>query len=103
MLASIALGVGIDYAVHFLWRYQRGDLEKAMRTTGRAIAINAIEITGGFVVLAWASIAPISRFGLLVAETLLVAAVATLVLLPALLAWWNPPRPTSPRHELTEK
>lgn len=102
MLASIALGVGIDYAIHFLWRYQRGDLEKAMRTTGRSIAINALEITGGFVVLAWASIAPISRFGLLIAETLLVAAVATLVLLPALLTWWNPRRLTDNRHEPLE-
>lgn|GEM_PF-335972 len=93
MLASIALGVGIDYAIHFMWRYRQGGIEAAMRTTGRAIVINAGEITGGFIVLAWASIAPMSRFGILTAETLLVAALATLVLLPALLTWWNPPRP----------
>ena len=92
MLASIALGVGIDYAIHFMWRYREGGIEAAMRTTGRAIVINAGEITGGFIVLAWASIAPMSRFGILTAETLLVAALATLVLLPALLTWWNPPR-----------
>ena len=60
-----------------------------MRTTGRAIVINAAQITGGFIILAWASIAPMSRFGLLTAETLMVAAIATLVLLPPLLTWWN--------------
>lgn len=94
MLSSIALGVGIDYAIHFMWRYRQGGLEAAMRTSGLAIVINACEITGGFVVLAWATIAPMSRFGLLTAETLLVAAVATLVLMPPLLSWWRVPVPT---------
>ena len=90
MLSSIALGVGIDYAIHFMWRYRDGGLDGAMRTTGRAIVINAAEITGAFGVLAWATIAPMSRFGLLIAETLLVAALATLVLLPPLLSFWSP-------------
>ncbi|PIE18406.1 MAG: hypothetical protein CSA66_04805 [Proteobacteria bacterium] len=96
MLASIALGVGIDYAIHFMWRYRRGGLEAAMRTTGRSIVINAVEITGGFIVLAWATIAPLSRFGLLTAVTLSVAAAATLVLLPALLSGWHPPEDEAP-------
>ncbi len=93
MLASIALGVGVDYAIHFMWRYREGGTDGAIQTTGRSICINAAEITGGFVVLAWASIVPMSRFGLLVAETLLVAAAATLILLPALLDWWQPSVP----------
>ncbi len=89
MLASIALGVGIDYAIHFLWRYRKSDLEGAMRNTGRAIVINAAEITAGFVVLVAATIVPMSNFGLLTAETLLTAAVATLVLMPAMIGWWK--------------
>ncbi len=93
MLASIAIGIGIDYAIHFLWRYRESDLAHAMRTTGRRILINAGEVTLGFLVLIFASIAPMSRFGLLTAETLLVAALATLVLLPALLGLWKPTRP----------
>ena len=94
MLASIALGVGIDYAIHFLWRYRKEGLVDAMKHTGRAIVINAAEITAGFIVLAWASIVPMSRFGILTAQTLAVAALATLVLLPALLVWWRPKTPT---------
>jgi predicted RND superfamily exporter protein len=90
MLASIALGVGIDYSIHFLWRYRETGLQDAMHTTGRSIVINAVEITAGFAVLMWASIAPMSRFGLLIAVTLLVAAVSTLILLPAMLSWWKP-------------
>ena len=90
MLASIALGVGIDYAIHFMWRYRNGGLEKAMATTGRSISINAAEITAGFVILAWASIIPMSNFGLLTAQTLLVAALATLLLLPTVLDLWIP-------------
>jgi len=89
MLASIALGVGIDYAIHFLWRYRESGMAGAMQSTGRAILINALEITAGFVVLAFATIVPVSRFGILIAVTLLVAALASLVLLPALLTWWR--------------
>jgi predicted RND superfamily exporter protein len=94
MLASIALGVGIDYAIHFLWRYREAGANDAMRTTGRAIVINAAEITAGFVVLAAASIVPMSNFGLLTAVTLLVAALATLILMPAVVEFWQPIRPT---------
>jgi len=87
MLSSIALGVGIDYAIHFLWRTRESDIGSAMQSTGRAILINALEITAGFGVLSFATIVPVSRFGILIAITLLVAAVASLVFLPALLSW----------------
>jgi predicted RND superfamily exporter protein len=90
MLASIALGTGVDYAVHFLYRYQRIGLEAAMRTSGRSILISAAEITAGFAVLAWATIAPVARFGVLTAATMLVAGLATVILLPGLLGWWKP-------------
>lgn len=90
MLASIALGTGVDYAVHFLYRYRRIGLEAAMRTSGRSILISAAEITAGFAVLAWATIAPVARFGVLTAATMLVAGLATVILLPGLLGWWKP-------------
>ena len=99
MLASIALGVGIDYAIHFLWRYRETGVKDAMHTTGRSIVINAAEITAGFAVLMWASIAPMSRFGLLIAETLLVAALTTLILLPAMLSWWKPATLTDSKED----
>ncbi len=94
MLASIALGVGIDYAIHFLWRYRETGADDAMRTTGRAIIINAVEITAGFIVLAAASLVPMSNFGILTAVTLLVAALATLILMPAVVELWKPRRQT---------
>ena len=92
MLASIGLGVGIDYAIHFLWRYREDGLEGAMATTGRSIVVNAAEITAGFSVLAFATIAPMAKFGILTAETLFVAGTATLILLPALLDLLSPAR-----------
>ncbi|MBT9557788.1 MAG: MMPL family transporter [Myxococcales bacterium] len=85
MLASIALGTGIDYAIHVLWRYREGGTEAAMRTTGRRVLINAVEVSLGFSVLGFATIVPMSRFGLLTAFTLAVAALVTLVVVPALL------------------
>ncbi len=85
MLASIALGTGIDYSIHVLWRYREGGTDAAMRTTGRRVLINAIEVSLGFSVLGFATIVPMSRFGLLTAFTLAMAALVTLVVVPALL------------------
>jgi len=94
MIASIAIGIGIDYAIHFSTRFKmelrrQGSellaLEKTLETTGRAIIINALTVAMGFIILIWSSIVPIQRFGALIALTMAVSAWATLTLLPALI------------------
>jgi hypothetical protein len=56
MLSSIMIGVGVDYTVHFLWRYRderRGgrDAERAVRfaltTVGCGIVFNALAVVLG--------------------------------------------------------
>jgi len=59
MLSSIMIGVGIDYTIHFLWRYrkERKSLEakdavlKTLLTSGRGIVFNALSVIVGFSVL----------------------------------------------------
>lgn len=92
MISSIAFGVGIDYAIHFLWCYRlhvkEGRFEagaEALRVTGPAVVVNALEVGLGFGLLAFGTVAPMSRFGFLTGETMLLAAAATLFLLPLLL------------------
>ncbi|MCK4578792.1 MAG: MMPL family transporter, partial [Candidatus Marinimicrobia bacterium] len=94
MIASIAIGIGIDYAIHFSTRFkvelgrQENELlalDKTLETTGRAIIINALTVALGFIILVWSSIVPIQRFGALIALTMAVSAWATLTLLPALI------------------
>ncbi len=93
MIGSVAVGIGIDYTIHFLTRFQRefqqGQSEKAalhitLRTTGRAILINAASVMMGFLVLILGNIVPMQRFGYLVAVTMVVSALASITLLPAL-------------------
>ncbi len=94
LIASIVLGIGIDYSVHFLWRYEAARREgrtvndsvrKTMVTSGRAIVFNSIAVAVGFLVLLSSSFWPVMHIGWIVAANMLIAAALTLLLLPALL------------------
>jgi predicted RND superfamily exporter protein len=86
MVASLSMGIGIDYAVHFLWRRRwRGlSLEQTCRNVGPSIVFNAVEVASGFAVMIAADTVPLSRFGLLVMAAMLIATIATFTILPAL-------------------
>jgi len=100
MVASIAIGLGIDYAIHFAHRYRRelsaagGDaaaaLTQTMATSGAAILVNSASVGLGFLVLLAAGGQHIRRFGGLTSLTMLVAGTLTLTLLPALFLWIRP-------------
>ncbi|MEF8917629.1 MAG: MMPL family transporter [Candidatus Bipolaricaulota bacterium] len=96
MLASIAIGIGVDYTIHFISRYRlelgRGESPEsavigATRTTGQAIFFNAIAVAVGFGVLLASSFTPIATLGSLVALTMILSAGSALTLLPAALLW----------------
>ncbi|MFO8034346.1 MAG: efflux RND transporter permease subunit [Candidatus Bipolaricaulota bacterium] len=94
MLASIAIGIGVDYTIHFLAKYRRetaagkgpqAAVVESTRTTGLAIVYNALAVAGGFAVLLLSSFQPIATLGTLVALTMGVSALAALTLLPSAL------------------
>lgn len=94
MIASIAIGIGVDYTVHFLSKYRRerrdgvephDAVSETIRTTGRAIIYNAVAVAAGFAVLLFSSFGPIATLGALVAVTMGISAIAALTLLPAAL------------------
>lgn len=99
MIASVAIGLGVDYAIHFVARYRkelgRGldnltALKETMSTTGISIMINALSVAGGFVVLVFAVGQHLQRFGGLLALALVTSAIFTLLVLPALLLVLRP-------------
>ncbi|MFQ6033990.1 MAG: MMPL family transporter, partial [Candidatus Bipolaricaulia bacterium] len=99
MIASITIGLGIDYAIHFTHRLRRefersGDeraaLIETLQTTGVAIAINSFSVGAGFAVLLLAGGQHIRLLGGLTAVALLVSALFTLIVLPALTLLWKP-------------
>ena len=74
MLSSLALGVGVDYAVH-------GFLSEKSLTRGTAAAImtNATVVAAGFTILTFAASPPIRIMGALTAVAMLIAAFTTLI------------------------
>lgn len=85
MVASLALGVGIDYAIHILWRRRwRGmTMEETAAKIGPRILFNAVQVSICFGVMIMADTVPLSNFGILVTVAMGVAAVLSLTLLPA--------------------
>jgi predicted RND superfamily exporter protein len=89
MLASIILGTGVDYAVHFLAGWSsRSSLDEAARHaaagTGDAIWTNAVTVALGFGVLTMGAARPLQNVGGLTAAAMIVAATATFIVIPLL-------------------
>ncbi len=94
LLSSIAIGIGIDYAVHFLEQYRMnakktGDkLQTAIYTmnhTGRAISFNAIVVIAGFLVLLFSAFPPNRELGALVSLNMFTSFTGTLTIMLVLL------------------
>jgi hypothetical protein len=99
MLSSIMIGVGVDYTVHFLWRFrderQSGrDAEQAaqlaLTTVGRGIVFNALAVVLGFSILAFSNFLPVQFFGFLVVVSIAACMLAAMVLMPPLVVWLDP-------------
>jgi len=74
MLASLALGVGVDYAVHAFM-----GADGLSRGSAAAIITNALVVAAGFSVLTLASSPPIRVMGGLTAVSMVLAALTTLM------------------------
>lgn len=105
MIASLSVGIGVDYAVHFLTRYRRARggglehgpaLEETFRVTGKAILVNALTLTLGFLVMLLSRFGALVTFGWLVSLTMVTSVIGALFILPAVLAWASP-RALAPR------
>ncbi len=94
MIASVAVGIGIDYSIHFYTRYEeelgkngdvRYSLERAIHMVGRANYFNASAVIAGFLVLLFSTFPPLRMFGLLSSVTMGVAFLGAMLLLPSLI------------------
>lgn len=98
-ISSIAIGVGVDYAIHFVHRYrlklQEGlDYEMAvpatMREAGLAIFFNSITVAAGFSIIAMSQFVAIMEMGVLITLTMLTAAFGALTILPGVFLTFKP-------------
>ena len=99
LVASIALGIGIDYSIHVITHFshamaeKESTVEKALKETltisGKAIVINVISVAAGFLVLLFSEMIPLQNFGLLVALSMIGSGLGALTLLPTVLILEN--------------
>ncbi len=96
-IATVTVGsisiIGIDYTLHYIARYSieikkaENDKHRAtlltFATAGKAIIFNALSVGLGFAALCFSNIIAIRNLGFLLAVTMLVSCVTSLVLLPA--------------------
>jgi hypothetical protein len=95
VLSTLSLGLAIDFAIHFVSRFQQryretGDLEEALVWTaarpGRGIFRNAVLFASGFAVMLLAALTPYITVGAFMIAIMLLSALATVVYLTALIA-----------------
>ncbi|MFS8628948.1 MAG: hydrophobe/amphiphile efflux-3 (HAE3) family transporter [Limnochordales bacterium] len=94
LIASVVVGVGIDYSIHVYSRY-REEVEAGrsaaeavvvtLATTGRAVLLNAAAVATGLLVLLLSAFPPLRIFGALTALTMGVASAGAMTVLTALL------------------
>ncbi len=98
-IAAITVGVGVDHAIHYLYRFreefaERGKYVESMHAShasiGRAIYYTAIIIIIGFSILALSEFIPTIYFGLLTALAMFAAILGSLTLLPKLVLLTKP-------------
>jgi uncharacterized protein len=93
LLSSIAIGIGIDYAIHFMQNYRMhlqaglANMEAIYATmtgTGKAILFNAIVVIAGFMVLMFSVFPPNRTLGALVSMNMFTSLVGTLSIMMVL-------------------
>jgi predicted RND superfamily exporter protein len=94
LVASVALGIGIDYSIHIIAQFNKqlkihSNLNQAIyesvATSGKAIIINCLSVSLGFLVLIFSEMVPLLYFGVLIAVSMISSGLGALTLLPAVL------------------
>ena len=99
ILSAVAVGAGIDYAIHFLIRYKNKIgldgrtveelLSETIKETGRPIILTTFSIVGGMLMLLFASYTPVRYFGTLMSLALMDCMLATLFVMPSMIILVN--------------
>ena len=106
MIASLAVGIGIDYTIHYMESFKQekynpglfvprsGELQMFLSRTfavsGKAIIINALSVGMGFAVLVFSRFNMLGDFGLLIAITMAISGLVSLTVIPAVLLTIKP-------------
>lgn len=99
IVSSIAIGVGIDYTIHFMETYQHeraksSDSEEVAKRTfnssGKGIVTNAIAVGLGFLVLVFSRFIILRYIGILVAVVMFTSSALSMTIIPGVLNAFDP-------------
>jgi len=99
LLSSIMIGVGVDFTIQYLWRYnielRKGATRKeaistTYRTTGRSIVINALSVMAGFSATLVSGFLSIRFFGYLTLLAIGSCLLYAIVVMPAFMLYFKP-------------
>ncbi len=94
LVASVAMGIGIDYSIHVITHFNnsigRGAtiyeaLEHTIGISGKAIIINVVSVSAGFLVLLFSEMVPLQYFGLLICLSMIGSGFSAMTFLPLIL------------------
>lgn len=94
LVASIAVGIGIDYSIHIITHFndsikKGASISQALKDTigisGKAIIINVGSVSVGFLVLLFSEMVPLQYFGMLIFLSMVASGLAALTFLPVIL------------------
>lgn len=94
LAAGIAVGVGVDYAIHYVFSYtaerktglsHEAAVAETLRSVGRTIIFNAVVVVAGFSVLLLSQFPPHVKLGVFVVGYMVVSCLAALLVLPLFL------------------
>jgi hypothetical protein len=100
LTASMVIGIGIDYTIHFLSKYRvkvregLTDPEQitaaTMATSGKAIFFNAVVVIGGFLVFLTSNFRPNFYLGAMLSLSMGACLIVSMTVLPAILNRFKP-------------
>ena len=109
---AVAMGVGVDYAIHLVFKFRNEAAERVdladviavtLKTSGKAILFNAVVVTAGFLVLTASNFTGHRVLGRLLSLSMLTSFIGSVTLLPAALSLFRPsfavPREDDSREE----
>lgn len=111
MVSALAIGIGVPFGIHVVNRFLEDrrthpDVEAAMtdtlRNTGGALVGSALTTMAGFGMLVFSTISPFRQFGIVLALTIGLALLSSVMVLPAMLALWARRQEPEPASEASD-
>lgn len=99
IIASVAIGMGVDYTIHFLAAYKlqrmksdnlREITKNTLMTSGNAIISNTSAVCLGFFIMVFSNFVPLVNVGLMLSCVMITSSLGAMVLLPVLLGHFDP-------------